>query len=407
MSSINLIFSRTAGVALAAWLTFACGSGSEQDASTVRAAISGGELDSADSNVFLLVSHRTQGVALCSASLIAPNLLLTARHCVSDVTSEKVACGETTAGAPLAARTFFATNAPSIGRATSSFAVSDISVPSEGADICGFDIALVTLKSSVPASVAAPLIPRVELPAATGEVYTAVGYGQDSPGDAGVAGDRRGRTGLRVSCAPGTCGGPVEADEFVGEAGICSGDSGGPALDSDGKVVGVVSRSTDNCKRPVYGSVADWKDWMREVASRAAAQGQYEPAAWVGEASEGSSAGAGGADAGGLSVLPGTQGTACLVEEDCAVGYGCYGPTPSPADRYCAALCSEQAECESGTRCDTRVGACVAPVAAAAADSTCSLHPGRRPAGSFTALAIAGLALTRLRRQRRRVASRR
>ncbi|HEX7453725.1 MAG TPA: trypsin-like serine protease, partial [Polyangiaceae bacterium] len=63
----------------------------------VSAAISGGEPDSVDSNVFILVSHRaTEGVALCSASLIAPNLLLTARHCVADTTSEQVACGVTT-----------------------------------------------------------------------------------------------------------------------------------------------------------------------------------------------------------------------------------------------------------------------------------------------------------------------
>ena len=82
--------------------------------SRIDEGISGGAPDSTDSGVFLLVSHRGKGVALCSASLIAPNLLLTARHCVSDVTEEHVTCGQTMASAPYPASTFYATNALSI-----------------------------------------------------------------------------------------------------------------------------------------------------------------------------------------------------------------------------------------------------------------------------------------------------
>src|SRR3954451_4296321 len=74
---------------------------SDPNIGEARSAIAGGEPDTTDANVFLLFSHRgTDGVALCSASLIAPNLLLTARHCVANVTSEQVTCGKTTAGAP-------------------------------------------------------------------------------------------------------------------------------------------------------------------------------------------------------------------------------------------------------------------------------------------------------------------
>src|SRR3954466_15366296 len=61
----------------------------------VSSEISGGQPDLVDSNVFLLVSQRgSTAIALCSASLIAPNLLLTARHCVSEVTEERVSCGK-------------------------------------------------------------------------------------------------------------------------------------------------------------------------------------------------------------------------------------------------------------------------------------------------------------------------
>ena len=212
--------------------SFACSfQGPDSDTKSVSAAISGGEPDSADSNVFILVSHRqSEGVALCSASLIAPNLLLTARHCVADVTSDQVTCGTTTAGDPFPADTFFAANTQSVDQVTkqNAFAVSAVAVPTQGSDICGFDLALVTLSTVVPASVATPLIPRIDRKVTLGETYTAVGYGQESASDASAdgAGARRERSGLTVECAPGTCGTGVEADEFGGNAGICSGDSG-------------------------------------------------------------------------------------------------------------------------------------------------------------------------------------
>ena len=193
----------------------ACGvrQGSADAAKSVSAAISGGEADSVDSNVFFMISHREENGqsvgAECSASLIAPNLLLTARHCVADVTSEQVMCGVTTAGDPFPANTFFAVNAQDTGSAneitkSNLFTVSSIAVPTESTDICGFDLALVTLSTLVPASLATPLIPRIDRPVTKGEVYTAVGYGQDSPGDAGIDSARgasrtkRARRGLRA-----------------------------------------------------------------------------------------------------------------------------------------------------------------------------------------------------------------
>jgi len=90
--------------------------------SSFRLPISGGKPDNVDSNVFLLLSERgPAGTALCTASLIAPNLLLTARHCVSEVTEERVNCGEDTASAPLPASTLFALNAASADEADVGF----------------------------------------------------------------------------------------------------------------------------------------------------------------------------------------------------------------------------------------------------------------------------------------------
>ena len=424
MTARSPMFVRAALLLSAACSIAACGSqGSASAVKQVSAAISGGEPDSVDSNVFILVSHRQEGVALCSASLIAPNLLLTARHCVSDTTSEQVTCGVTTAGTPFPANTFFAANAQSVDQVTKggAFAVSSVSVPTQGSDICGFDLALVTLSTSVPASVATPLVPRIDRKVTLGEAYTAVGYGQDLPGDAGIAGAgaRRGRSGLKVECAPGTCGVGFEADEFGGNEGICSGDSGGPALDADGKVVGVVSRSGDTCNHPIYGSVASWKDWIIATARQAASDGKYAPPFWVDSGTSdapnpttttGSAGGTGTDGAAGAAEAPiesGTQGDKCAATPDCHNGFGCYSPTSTSDNAYCALLCTSQAQCTSGTHCDASVGACVAPVTVSSPKSTsCAVgsvgHAGSVSNGGLALLGVAAGLLSRKRRRRTR-----
>jgi hypothetical protein len=383
-------------------------------------AISGGQPDSGDENVFILISHRgQQGVALCSASLIAPNLLLTARHCVSEVTQEQVTCGQTTAGSPFPTSSFLAANTASIDQITAAnaFHVAAVSVPTEGADICGFDLALVTLESSVPANVAQPLVPRIDRPVTTGERYTAVGYGQTSGDDADVGGERRLRSGLKVGCSPGECGAGVEADEFVGQAGICSGDSGGPALDSDGKLIGVVSRSADDCSFPVYGAVAAWKDWLIQVATQAAMSGGYAAPTWVTTGSSDVPAAAAGAagsagaeesgtggDTGGAAPASSSaQGDQCSTQLPCSAGFDCYSPTGTDSpSAYCAASCTEQSQCQGGTECievATTQRVCLA--ASVSAESSCAVGAaGRSGSGHATPLGLLGLAC--LSRKRRR-----
>jgi hypothetical protein len=423
MTARSPMFVRALLLLAAACSSAACGSqGSASDVKSVSSAISGGKPDSVDSNVFLLVSHRSMNTAAeCSASLIAPNLLLTARHCVSDVTSEQVTCGETTASDPYPTDTFYASNAEdtrSDGEITKAnlFGVSSISVPTQGSDICGFDLALITLSAVVPASIATPLVPRIDRKVTLGEAYTAVGYGQDLPGDAGIAGAgaRRGRSGLTVECAPGTCGTGVEADEFGGNAGICSGDSGGPALDADGKVVGVVSRSADNCNHPVYGSVASWKDWIIATARQAAVDGKYDPPFWVDSGTSDPPAQSAAPDAGvepgaaGASATAfGVQGDKCATSPDCQDGFACYSPTSSSNNAYCASFCSSQAPCASGTHCDSGLGVCVAPVSVSSAESSsCAVSSVGRSGGAGNGLALLGVAAGLMSFKRRRRARR-
>jgi hypothetical protein len=264
--------------------------------------IVGGSVDDVSSGVvFVYDVSRGQ---LCSGSLIAPNLVLTARHCVAAPSAVPgkpagaISCGESTFGQASAASSL------SIGWST---AVSkeglvpgvEVLVPEGISSVCDADVALVVLASPLAQP---PLTPRLGSRAALGEAYTAVGYGATSwlgPG----TGTRRSRAGLSVMCA-GSCGALASGNgtDWQGEAGVCEGDSGGPALDAAGEIIGVTSRSTDGCHGPIYADVAAWGAFLRGGAARAAERSGGELPAWARSAVDGHEGPAGGASQGGAGA---------------------------------------------------------------------------------------------------------
>lgn len=363
----------------------ACGDRPAGGELAVRAAqpIQGGTVDKGDPAVVGILISAGGGVAICSGSLIAPNLVLTAHHCVAQTPASSSGCSSTGSfGANYAATSFRVTS--SYDAAAKSFGAGTVpavdsktwfgaaKVVVAGSDICGGDMAVIELAK--PMTGVCPLIPRVDAAVAKGEAYTAVGFGITSPSGA-AAGTRYTVSGLSVQCAANCGYGTSATLEWVGGSaaakGTCEGDSGGPALDAAGRVLGTVSRGpAGSCNQTVYVGTAGQAAWIKQMAKQAASDGGYAAAGWVGGGATsdpangycGSSAGDAGAlaDAGsapdtgtptpdaGSAGACGDPATTCL-DGSGAGDFGCFAAGPAfPAS---AAICSASAACASGFSC--------------------------------------------------------
>lgn len=292
-SRASTIFRWTTRVTLGAF-ALACGPAEEgASVAQITAAIEGGTPDLEHPAVFRVLLRDGGVNGLCTGSLLSPNLVLTARHCISP-TVDQVRCGEAPFGEVFAADRLLLANDQQ-PRLTSTWrSVLEVRIPEGTSDVCGADVALIILQDEVSPSEVTPAVPRLDSPIAEGEIYTAVGYGfngdEEDPDSLGV----RLRLGdLRVACAAGTCAEGVASNEFRGETGVCGGDSGGPAVDADGLVAGVVSRGSDPCETPVYADVFSWSEWLREVGADAAAVSEYPAPQWLTATGAPGNAGAG------------------------------------------------------------------------------------------------------------------
>lgn len=191
-------------------------------------------------------------VGLCSATLVAPNLVLTARHCVSNADSS-VACNTdgTAAVGAVIHEDFAASNLvvfaakggvpTSLTDETKASARGTKLVVDESKTLCNHDLAFVLLDRPVDAPIATL---RMSRGATATERVTVVGWGVDETG--AIPATRRERAGVPITgigpvLMPGNVYGIGNAETMFGEA-ACLGDSGGPAFTDNGVLVGVASR---------------------------------------------------------------------------------------------------------------------------------------------------------------------
>jgi Trypsin len=303
-------------------LATACQASDEPALGSAQQAIVHGEVSDAtdDASVFVRTQlTATDGIA-CTGTLIAPNLVVTALHCVT--TSEDLgefSCrpdgslsGATQADGKLgplvtASKVQIFTGA-SIGREPAALGTRLLGTGSN--QVCRGDLAFVVLDRDVDI----PISPiRLSTPVRGGQLMRVVGYGQtETNGSSG----RFARNDVRVIDV-----GPSTEDQtsvsasprtFVVDEGPCHGDSGGPAFTQDTHaLVGVYSLTAGaSCEatgiRNVYTNLSLYSSLALDAFAAAGAEPVLdeveapEAPAVVGES--GCSLGAASSNAGGSAT---------------------------------------------------------------------------------------------------------
>jgi hypothetical protein len=296
--------------------------GLEESALSERHAIVNGHLSSPVDDAVVAVRGGDSG---CTGSLIAPTVVLTALHCVTDFNPQSLfscradgtlAPGSTNGhlGEPLDPESVSVHWGVNPSNSNSVRAKAIYSTGST--DVCHDDLAVLVLESAPPIG-DAPLVSLRFGPSRKGELVRVVGYGdvEQTQTERG----RQERLGLVVkgvggpdAATPGDRG--VYPRSVQVEEGPCHGDSGGPLFSEEtGAEIGVYSiLHTSSCTGPgvrnTYTLIAPWEALIREALASEGAEPLVEPEEPTGAGGE-----AGATGEGGEPGLPGEAGAAAVA----------------------------------------------------------------------------------------------
>jgi hypothetical protein len=189
-------------------------------------------------------------MTLCSGALVASNLILTARHCVSRSVTSTPSCdahGRSHNGVHLADDA----DPSMIGIYVGKHVHIERDVPRAyglktfhpaGSVLCDADVAFLVLDRPLVGVAVLPI--RLHGSVSSGDRVLPVGFGGGTAMTVGDRASRRGSTVLSIGpIANAETGAVLGPREFEVDRATCRGDSGGPAIDAaTGEIVGVVSR---------------------------------------------------------------------------------------------------------------------------------------------------------------------
>ena len=99
---------------------------------------------------------------MCSGVLLAPNLVLTVRYRIADVTPGPVLCGKSPLGPEISAHYVTISNEVVLREESGWARVSVLFAPATGRDAYGFDIALLLIEQNMSAAMATPAVPNLD-----------------------------------------------------------------------------------------------------------------------------------------------------------------------------------------------------------------------------------------------------